>query len=326
MFAAQNEKIRTRYVYNFDELGCAPDGACSAKVEMRGPAAGRVGANTQAASNVAVVTGSRCHVALMRRARGTGSKIHACANEQFQYVLQGTLIADIDGEVLRVPTAHVIHVPAGMPYGLAAGADDDAVFIVAMGVRPGVAGAARDGEARELDFFAACAADDDTWQVQPGGSREPRTTKVSGRTVRYVYAIDELEEMPEGVSSAKVTPKNYVSKKSSSLGAALSGETLHVGVIHKTRGSGAKLHTHPNEQFNLVLEGKLLGEIDGLPMEVLPRGLIHMPAGVQHCTMASADGDLTVFVVKDTSHGLAGPPVDGIEDGPRFLPGFGPQK
>jgi hypothetical protein len=51
-----------------------------------------------------------------------------------------------------------------------------------------------------------------------------------------------------------------------------------------------------------------------------------MPAGVRHCTMASAEGDLTVFVVKDTSHGLSGPPVDGIEDGPRYLPGFGPKK
>jgi len=30
-------------------------------------------------------------------------------------------------------------------------------------------------------------------------------------------------------------------------------------------------------------------------------------------------------LVKDTSHGMAGPPVDGIEDGPRFLPGFGPR-
>ncbi len=323
MFVAQGEKIRTRYVYDFDELDTALDGACSAKVGMRGPAAGKVGANTQAASNGAVVTGSRCHVALMRRARGTGSKIHTCANEQFHYVLQGTLIADIGGEVLRVPAEHVIHVPAGMPYGLAAGADDDAVFIVAMGVRPA---AAMDDEGREQDYFAACAADDDAWQVQPEASRVPRTTRLSGGKVRYVYAIDELEKLPEGISSAKVTPKNYVSRKSSSFGAALSGKTLHVGVIHKTRGSGAKLHTHPNEQFNFVLEGRLLGEIDGLPMEVLPRGLIHMPAGVQHCTMASADGDLTVFVVKDTSHGLAGPPVDGIEDGPRFLPGFGPRQ
>jgi len=49
-----------------------------------------------------------------------------------------------------------------------------------------------------------------------------------------------------------------------------------------------------------------------------------MPAKVEHCTIASADGDVLFFVVKDTSHGMAGPPVDGIEDGPRFLPGFGP--
>ena len=132
--------------------------------------------------------------------------------------------------------------------------------------------------------------------------------------------------MPEGLSSAVVTPKNFVSKKSSSYGASLKGEMLQVGLIRKARGSGAKLHTHPNEQFNLVLEGKLVGEIGGHPMEVPAGSLIHMPAKVEHCTIASADGDVLFFVVKDTSHGMAGPPVDGIEDGPRFLPGFGPQK
>ena len=41
---------------------------------------------------------------------------------------------------------------------------------------------------------------------------------------------------------------------------------------------------------------------------------------------ASAEEDVVFFVAKDTRHGLAGPPVDGIEDGPRYLPGFGPAK
>jgi len=134
-----------------------------------------------------------------------------------------------------------------------------------------------------------------------------------------------MNDMPEVPCSALVTPKNFVSKKSSSYGASLKGEMLQVGLIRKARGSGAKLRTHPNEQFNLVLEGRLVGEIGGFPMEVPAGSLIHMPAKVEHCTIASADGDVLFFVVKDTSHGMAGPPVDGIEDGPRFLPGFGPR-
>jgi hypothetical protein len=51
-----------------------------------------------------------------------------------------------------------------------------------------------------------------------------------------------------------------------------------------------------------------------------------MPAGVVHSCVASAEGDVLFFVAKDTRHGLAGPPIDGIEDGPRYLEGFGPKR
>jgi len=198
----------------------------------------------------------------------------------------------------------VLHVPAGMPHALCAGPDEDAALIEVSDARDDVAAAA--------------------WKPL-AAPVTPQSPNVTGRRPRYVYAIDELDEMPEGPSSAVITPRNFVSKKSSSIGASLKGEMLQVGLIRKARGSGAKLHTHPNEQFNLVLEGRLVGEIGGYPMEVPTGSLIHMPATVEHCTLASADGDVTFFVVKDTSHGMAGPPVDGIEDGPRYLPGFGPK-
>jgi len=132
--------------------------------------------------------------------------------------------------------------------------------------------------------------------------------------------------VPEGRCSAKVLPAGKVSGKSSSFGAALVGEKIQVGLIHKGRGSGSKLHTHPNEQYNLVLEGALQADIDGQTVMVPRHHVIHMPAGIVHSCVASAEGDVQFFVAKDTRHGLAGPPVDGIEDGPRYLPGFGPRK
>ncbi|MDP3132819.1 MAG: cupin domain-containing protein [Burkholderiaceae bacterium] len=144
--------------------------------------------------------------------------------------------------------------------------------------------------------------------------------------IRYVYKWDELDHVPEGPCSAKVTPRAYVSKKSSSFGAALAGEKIQVGLIHKGRGSGSKLHTHPNEQFNLVLQGTLQADIGGQTVLVPRHHAIHMPAGIVHSTVATADEDVIFFVAKDTRHGLAGPPIDGIEDGPRYLPGFGPRK
>jgi quercetin dioxygenase-like cupin family protein len=298
MSMATQEQGKTRYIYDLSGIDCAPSAPCSAQVEVHAPA----GAATLKGVTVG---GDRAYVALLRARRGSGCAVRTSDAEQFYFVLEGALSADIDGRVLAVPAQHALHVPAGMPHALRAA--EDSAFIVTMS-------------------RGAHGAGPLAWGEAAGGTAEPITRKAGADGVRYVYAIDGLDAVPAGVSSAEVVPKNYVSGKSSSFGAALSGAALHIGVIHKARGSGAKLHSHPNEQFNVVLEGKMLGEIDGAPMEVKPFGLVHMPAGVRHCTMASAEGDLTVFVVKDTSHGLSGPPVDGIEDGPRYLPGFGPKK
>jgi quercetin dioxygenase-like cupin family protein len=286
--------VRKRYVYSFDELDRVPDGPLSAAVSPR-----------SAALAGAVVTGSRAHVSIVTRPRGSGHGLRLCVAEQFQYVMQGSLTLDIDGQLLRAAQGDVVHIPAAMPHGITVGPADDAMLIAVTDTRDGSAGAA------DWKPLAAPAS--------------PQSPNVTGKRPRYVYAIDQLDDLPEGLSSAVITPKNFVSKKSSSFGASLKGEMLQVGLIRKARGSGAKLHTHPNEQFNLVLEGRLVGEIGGHPMEVPAGSLIHMPATVEHCTLASADGDVLFFVVKDTSHGMAGPPVDGVEDGPRFLPGFGPR-
>jgi quercetin dioxygenase-like cupin family protein len=90
-------------------------------------------------------------------------------------------------------------------------------------------------------------------------------------------------------------------------------------------GSGTKLHTHPNEQFSFVLDGTMIYEIGGQTIEAPPLSATHIPPGTQHSAIASATGDVLTFVAKDTSHGMSGPPVDGIEDGPVYLPGFRPK-
>ena len=147
--------------------------------------------------------------------------------------------------------------------------------------------------------------------------------KQSEKTV-YVYDFAKLDTVPEGQLSGKVTPNNNVSKKSSSFGAAITGEAMHVGLIRKEPGSGSKPHTHPNEQFSFVLEGALLYEFEDQDCLVTPGTVIHIPANVVHSSCATGDGEALFFVCKDVRGGLAGPPVDGIEDGPRYLPGYGP--
>ncbi|MEX2451809.1 MAG: cupin domain-containing protein [Rhodospirillales bacterium] len=136
---------------------------------------------------------------------------------------------------------------------------------------------------------------------------------------QFVYAFEELDKMPEGPTSAKVSPRDYVSGKSSSYGAAVTGETMHVGLINKAAGTGSKLHNHPNEQFNFVLKGTLQVDIDDQTVLVPEGHVIHIPAGVYHSCCATPEEDVVFYVCKDTRHGLAGPPKDGKEDGPRKL-------
>lgn len=326
MSAVTEQKVRIRYVYDFEELDRVPEGPSSAKISPRRLLSGDTLATGKSTSVGAVVTGDRIHVALVHKPRGTGSKLHTHPNEQFNYVMQGTLIADIDGQVVRVPAGHVIHIPAGMVHSHVSSPEEDVIFVAVKDTRHGIVGPAVDGEHNGPRHLPGFGSEKNVWEVGADGLPRPESLNVTGKKVRYVYPIDGLEQAPEGLCSARVTPKGFVSRKSSSHGAALTGETLHVGLIHKARGSGSKLHTHPNEQFNLVIQGKLVGEIDGQSVEVPAGSVIHMPAGVQHSLMASGEGDVIFLVAKDTRHGLYGPPVDGVEDGPRFLPGFGPKK
>lgn len=142
--------------------------------------------------------------------------------------------------------------------------------------------------------------------------------------VQHVYDMNGLGDVPEGETSCEVMSPRHTSGKSSSYGGALFGETVIVGVIHKARGSGSKRHTHPNEQFNYVLQGTLQCDIGDQTIFCPAGHCVHIPAGVEHSCVATPEEDVIFFVAKDTRHGIAGPPVDGIEDGPRFLDGFGP--
>lgn len=300
---------RVKYVYSYDHLDRRPVELCSAGVAIQDSLSATSGAGIASA-----IFGKRAHVAVTHQEPGSGTRLQSLPHEQFYFVLQGELTADIDGQLVRVPKHHVLHVPADIPFGLVVSGQAKASFVA---VRQGYDEGSVDCDVRQL--FPGFSA-------ELGTPSRPTSANLTGKPVCYVYPIAELDAVPEGECSASVTPRNFVSKKSSSFGAAVHGKSLQVGLIHKGRGSGSKLHTHPNEQFNLVVEGKLVGEIGGGPLEAPTMSLIHMPPGVQHCTMASAEGDVRFFVVKDTSHGMAGPPVDGIEDGPRYLPGFGPKK
>ena len=261
----------------------------------------------QPASEVTAILGERVHVALVRTPQGASSSLFTNPGEQFHFVLEGTLLVDIDGQLVCVPQGHAVHVPAGLPHRTLAGVDAELVTYTVQDARH--------------DFAVAPLA-----TIAHEAEPRAQTSNVTGRSVLYGYDIGRLDTVPQGLLSAKVTPRDYISKKSTSFGAALSGERVHVAVIGKVRATGTKLHTHPNEQFSFVLQGCARYEIEGREAEAAPGSVTHIPPGTVHGVVAYPEEDVLTFVAKDTSHGMSGPPIDGIEDGPVYWPGFDPRK
>jgi quercetin dioxygenase-like cupin family protein len=84
------------------------------------------------------------------------------------------------------------------------------------------------------------------------------------------------------------------------------GERIQVGLITKTKGQRErKPHTHPNEQWNYIVKGKLRVKIGDQPEQICgPGTLLYFPANVVHSTAATPDEDVVFFAVKDRSQGM----------------------
>ena len=136
---------------------------------------------------------------------------------------------------------------------------------------------------------------------------------VKGGEGTYQYDFANVEKVPAGTGY------------SSAHGGVVEGERMLVGYIHKPRGTGSRMHSHPNEQFNLVVKGRLTGEVNGKPIDAPAGTLIYIPANAPHRLVSTPDEDVIFVAIKDLSHGIIGKAVDGTMEGPAYLEGFGPK-
>ena len=109
-------------------------------------------------------------------------------------------------------------------------------------------------------------------------------------------------------------------------GPVVEGERIQVGLIRMPRGTGARPHSHPNEQWIYVLQGTLEGEVDGVKTRATAGSLIYIPADIVHSALATPDEDVLFLTAKDMSHGIVGTPVDTSISAPLYAPGFEPRK
>ncbi len=89
-----------------------------------------------------VVEGDRIQIGLIRFPRGTGGKPHSHPNEQWIYVMQGTIDCEVDGVKSRVTPGSLVYIPANAVHSAIATPDADAVFLTAKDTSHGIIGTA----------------------------------------------------------------------------------------------------------------------------------------------------------------------------------------
>jgi quercetin dioxygenase-like cupin family protein len=137
---------------------------------------------------------------------------------------------------------------------------------------------------------------------------------VKGGEGTYHYRVSKLKRVPAGTGY------------SSANGGVVEGERMLVGYIHKPRGTGSRMHSHKNEQFNFVVQGTLKGSVNGKRV-VAPAGtLIYIPANAPHTLVSTPDEDVIFLAIKDLSQGIIGKAVDGTMVGPAYLEGYEPKQ
>lgn len=131
---------------------------------------------------------------------------------------------------------------------------------------------------------------------------------------KYQFPLEKLKKVPAGTGY------------STSHGGVVEGARMLVGWIHKPRGTGSRMHTHKNEQFNYVVRGTLMGSVNGKRVRAPAGTLIYIPANAPHTLVAAPDDEDVIFIaIKDLSQGIIGKAVDGTMTGPQYLKGFSPR-
>ena len=84
------------------------------------------------------------------------------------------------------------------------------------------------------------------------------------------------------------------------------GDRIQVSLVTKTKGERVrKPHTHPNEQWNYIVQGRLRVKIGEQPEQICgPGTLLYFPANVVHSTAAMPEEDVVFFAIKDRSHAM----------------------
>lgn len=292
-----------QYIYGYHELNTAPDNPTSAKVAPRRVLSGPTIETAKSSTIGAVLYGEHIAVALAMQAAGSGAKAHSHPNEQFNYIVQGVMVSDINDEKQTFgKKGMIVHTPSLSIHTGQACPDEDMVFFAMKDTRHGITGPPIDGKHDGpfyLPGFGKRAQEPKrtTAQMMAESGTDPE-----GTNTRYIYDFDNLSERAGRVTSARMTPNLQLA--GGVKGGLLISEKLQVAVLDMAPGAVLPTHLHENEQFTLVAEGDVHAYVAGNAHRVAERFVIHVPPNVSHGIIAGSKG-ARIVTVQDTRFAFA---------------------
>jgi quercetin dioxygenase-like cupin family protein len=293
-----------QYVYDFSRLDRLPESRTSAIVAARRLLSGPSLSTGKSSTIGAVLTGAHIILTLGMQARGSGAKAHTHPNEQFNYIVQGTMTGEIEGEVVFAPAGTVLHTPARAVHTGLACPDEDLIFLAMKDTRHGIVGPPVDGKYEGPNYLPgfgtrARERQRSTAELIAESGRDP-----AGEKTRYVYDFTTGHDKAGRTSSATGTADLTIAGCSAAA-SLLTGEMLHVARLRYAAHSTDELHVHPNEQFTFVIEGAIDAHIAGEDLGVSRHCIAHIPANTPH-RLSTGDGGALVVTVQDTRYRFAG--------------------
>jgi quercetin dioxygenase-like cupin family protein len=294
-----------QYIYDFSALDRVPEGPTSLAVTARKLLSGPSLETGKSSTVGAVLTGERIICTLGRQAAGTGAKAHSHPNEQFNYILQGTMMSDIEGDRVFASAGRILHTPGNVVHTGLACPDEDLVFLAIKDTRHGIVGPPVDGRYDGPNCFPGFGSRANEPRVSTAEVIEQSRRTRSAPAKRYVYNMSRDTDSASGPSSADVTPDANLRLPHGITGKLLTGERLHVAVLRFEPGASMTNYRRDNEQFAFVVEGELDVEMNDEQFELRTRCILHLPPGTSHELVASERA--TIVLVQDKSGGDPSP-------------------
>jgi quercetin dioxygenase-like cupin family protein len=294
-----------QHIYDFAMLERTPEGSTSLKVTGRRLLSGPSLQAGKSSTVGAVLTGERMICTLGTQPAGTGAKAHSHPNEQFNYILQGTMMSDIEGDRVFASRGMILHTPGSVVHTGLACPDRDVVFLAIKDSRSGIVGPPVDGKYDGPNCFPGFGNRSDEPRVSTAAIIEESKRLPPGPGKRYVYDMNRETDSAAGSASAEVTPDAKLRLPPGITGKLLTGERLHVAVLRFARGATLANYRRDNEQFAFVIEGELEVDLNDEQLDVRAYCIVHIPPGTRH-ELVAPQGALIVLA---QDKGAADPPA-----------------